>query len=71
MLGFDVCNNTFAENAWYFRNALVRANYSDLKNNICATTEFIELFLHNLLLNEDHQLSNRMLHISKATKAKF
>ncbi len=63
-LGFDVTNDIFAENAWYFRNALVRANYNDLKNGIHETTEFLELFLRNLLLNEDHPLHNRSLHIS-------
>ena len=63
-LGFDVTNDIFAENAWYFRNSLVRANYNDLKNGIHETTEFLELFLRNLLLNEDHPLHNRTLHIS-------
>ena len=62
-LGFDVTNDIFAENAWYFRNALVRANYNDLKNGIRETTEFLEVFLRNLLLNEDHPLQNRTLHI--------
>ena len=54
----------FAENAWYFRNALVRANYNDLKNDIHATTEFLELFLRNLLLDEQNELHNRSMHIS-------
>lgn len=63
-LGFHVANDIFAENAWYFRNALVRANYNDLKNGIYETTEFLELFLRNLLLNENHPLHNRTLHIS-------
>lgn len=63
-LGFDVTNDVFAENAWYFRNALVRANYNDLKNGIYETTEFLEVFLRNLLLNENHPLHNRTLHIS-------
>lgn len=30
-LGFNATNDIFAENAWYFRNALVRANYSNLQ----------------------------------------
>ena len=47
-LGFEVTNDIFAKNAWYFRNALVRANYNDLKNGIHETTEYLELFLHNL-----------------------
>lgn len=67
-LGFDVTNDIFAENAWYFRNALVRANYNDLKNGIYETTEFLELFLRNLLLNEHHSLHNRTLHISGTLK---
>ena len=50
--------------AWYFRNALVRANYNDLKNGGHETTEYLELFLKNLLLNEEHPLHNRALHIS-------
>ena len=62
-LGFDVRNDTFAENAWYFRNSLVRANYNDLKNGIHETTEYLEVFLRNLLLNENHPLHNRTLHI--------
>jgi len=56
------------KNAWYFRNALVRANYNDLKNGIHETTEFLELFLRNLLLNENHPLHNRRLHISGTFK---
>lgn len=67
-LGFDVTNDIFAENAWYFRNSLVRANYNDLKNNIHETTEYLETFLRNLLLNANHPLHNRTLHISGAFK---
>lgn len=67
-LGFDVTNDTFAENAWYFRNALVRANYNDLKNGIHETTEYLEVFLRNLLLNENHPLHNRTLHINGSYK---
>lgn len=69
-LGFDATNDIFAENAWYFRNSLVRANYNDLKNGIHSTTEYLELFLKNLLLNENHPLHNRALHISGTFKAK-
>lgn len=65
-LGFDANNDIFAENAWYFRNSLVRANYNDLKNGVHKTTEFLELFLRNLLLGENHPLHNRTLHISGA-----
>ena len=67
-LGFDVTNDIFAENGWYFRNSLVRANYNDLKNGIHETTEYLELFLKNLLLNENHPLHNRTMHISGTFK---
>ena len=63
-LGFSATNDIFAENAWYFRNALVRANYTDLKNGIHGTTEYLEKFLRNLLLGEKNELHNRDLHIS-------
>lgn len=62
-LGFNVNNDMFADNAWYFRNALVRANYNDLKSEIYSSTQYLELFLRNLLLNENHPLDNRELHI--------
>ena len=67
-LGFDGKNDIFAGNAWYFRNSLVRANYNDLKNGIHETTEYLEIFLRNLLLNETHPLHNRTLHISRTFK---
>ena len=63
-LGFSVTNDIFAENAWYFRNALVRANYTNLQKDIHETTEYLEAFLRNLLLNEKNELHNRNLHIS-------
>lgn len=63
-LGFSATNDIFAENAWYFRNALVRANYTNLQKNIHETTEYLEVFLRNLLLNENNELCNRNLHIS-------
>ena len=63
-LGFDATNDIFAENAWYFRNSLVRANYNDLKNGVHETTEYLELFLRNLLLDEKNELHNRSMHIS-------
>jgi len=65
-LGFNATNSIFAENAWYFRNSLVRANYNDLKNGVHETTKFLELFLRNLLLDEKNVLHNRVMHISGA-----
>ncbi len=63
-LGFkEVNNDLFAENSWYFRNALVRANYEDLSKGIHKTEKFLFRFLLNLLLNENHSLKNRELHL--------
>ena len=63
-LGYEATNNIFAENAWYFRNALVRANYNNLKDNIHEMTIYLEKFIRNLLLNENNELKNRYLHIN-------
>ena len=68
-LGFDATNDIFAENAWYFRNSLVRANYNNLKNGVHETTEYLELFLRNLLLDEKNELHNRSMHISGLLKS--
>ena len=69
-LGYDATNDIFAENAWYFRNALVRANYTNLKENIYETTIYLEKFIRNLLLNEKNELKNRYLHISNKFEQK-
>lgn len=61
--GFEVSKEVFANNSWYFRNALVRANYNDLKNSIHATPRYLELFFENLLMDRHHELKNRYLHI--------
>ena len=61
--GFRANNDAFKENSWFFRNALVRANYNDLQNDIHSTTKYLEMFFGNLLLGTDHELKNRYLHI--------
>jgi len=62
-LGFDVSNDLFAENSWYFRNALVRANYTDYKSGIFSTMEYLNRFLSSLLFGENNILKNRELRI--------
>ena len=63
-LGFKKVNNDlFAEHSWYFRNALVRANYEDLAKGISKTEMFLIRFLSNLLLGENNTLKNREMHI--------
>ena len=66
--GFRVNNDAFRENSWYFRNALVRANYNDLQNGIHSTTKFLELFFANLLLGTNHELKNRYMHVDFVDK---
>ena len=60
-LGFDVNNDLFAKHSWYFRNALVRANYSNYKKKITMDTSFLEKFFRNLLMGEKNELKNRYL----------
>lgn len=67
--GFSVSNQVFADNSWYFRNALVRANYNDLQNNIHATTVFLVQFIENLLTGANHDLKNRYMHIDYTEKS--
>ena len=62
-LGFDVNNTTFEKNSWYFRNALVRANYQNLQKGIYKETIHLERFFRNLLMGEENVLMNRHLHI--------
>lgn len=62
-LGFNADNELFAENSWYFRNALVRTNYNNLQKGIHENPEFLEKFFRNLLLGEHNELKNRFLHI--------
>ena len=68
--GFNVINQVFAENSWYFRNALVRANFNDLQNNIHSTTVFLEQFMENLLTGAQHDLKNRYMHVDYSDAAK-
>lgn len=61
--GFPVNNEPFRDHSWYFRNALVRANFNDYHQGISATTIFLERFFENLLFNGRHELKNRYCHI--------
>ena len=62
-LGFKVNNEIFANNSWYFRNALVRANYTNVLQGVSYNPLFLERFFRNMLLNENHPLQNRELHL--------
>ncbi|MCQ2078136.1 MAG: Fic family protein [Bacteroidaceae bacterium] len=63
-LGWPVNNDMFAKHAWYFRNALVRANYHNVQKGIDYTFTYLERFFRNLLLGEEWDLRSRYLHIA-------
>ncbi len=60
-MGFDVNNDLFAVHSWYFRNALVRANYRNYQKKVEPDFHFLEQFFRNLLLGEQDELKNRYL----------
>ena len=64
--GFRVNNDAFEKNSWYFRNALVRANYNNIQKGVHSTTKFLEMFFSNLLLDTNYELKNRYMHIDYA-----
>lgn len=63
-LGYDVNNDMFAANSWYFRNALVRANYKNVQQGIEYSPVYLERFFRNLLLGEQWELKSRYLVIN-------
>ena len=63
-LGFSVNNDMFERHSWYFRNALVRANYRNVRKGINAEPLFLIRFFRNLLLGETNELKNRYMMIN-------
>ena len=61
--GFQVSNEPFKEHSWYFRNALVRANYNNYTLGVSATTVFLEKFFENLIFHRQNELKNRFCHV--------
>ena len=61
--GFNVNDDVFADNSWYFRNALVRANYKNYEKNIFEDISYLEKFFYNLLTDSNYELKNRHMHI--------
>lgn len=66
--GFKINDEVFADNSWYFRNALVRANYKNFEKNIFEDTTFLEKFFYNLLTGSNYELKNRYAHIDYVQK---
>ena len=62
-LGYEVNNEMFAKHSWYFRNALVRANYRNINKDIEYSPIYLVRFFRNLLLKDSWVLKNRYLHI--------
>lgn len=60
-LGFGIDNKVFADNSFYFRNALVRANYSNIPKKIYPTLVYLERFFANLLESAEFELKSRFL----------
>ena len=67
-IGFQNIDNTlFEQHSWYFRNALVRANYKNVAKDVSPDSSYLEAFFRNLLLNEQTPLNNRDLQIGIST----
>ena len=69
--GFNINDDVFAQNSWYFRNSLVRANYKNFEKNIFEDTSFLEKFFLNLLTKANYDLKNRYTHIDNNQSANF
>lgn len=67
-LGYTVDNQPFEDHSLYFRNALVRANYTNVPENVAATPQYLEKFFRNLLLSEKNSLDNAELYLKGAQK---
>ncbi len=65
-IGFEVDNDLFANNSWYFRNALVRANYRNPSKGIEPDKSFLVMFFRNLMLGEQNELKNRYMLIGNS-----
>ena len=60
-IGFECNNDLFEQHSWYFRNALVRANYKNVAKGIAQDYSFLNNFFRNLLMGENHELKNRYM----------
>ena len=61
--GFNINDDVFADNSWYFRNSLVRANYKNYEKNVFEDISYLEKFFYNLLTNSNYELKNRYMHV--------
>lgn len=63
-IGFECNNDMFEQHSWYFRNALVRANYKNVAKGINQDYSFLNKFFRNLLMGENNALKNRYMLIN-------
>ena len=68
-MGFDINNSAFEKNSRYFRDALVRANYTNIKKKVYADNDPLDRFFSNLLLGTNYELKSRYLHIKADASA--
>mgnify|MGYP003571452167 CR=1 FL=1 len=62
-MGFKVNNEIFKDNSKYFRDALVRANYTNYSKGIKSDKKYLIMFFENLLLDKDNKLDDSDLKI--------
>lgn len=67
--GFNINDEVFANNSWYFRNSLVRANYKNFEKNIFEDISYLEKFFYNLLSDSRYELKNRYTHVDYVQSA--
>lgn len=67
--GFNINDEVFANNSWYFRNSLVRANYKNFEKNIFEDISYLEKFFYNLLSDAKYELKNRYTHVDYVRSA--
>ncbi len=69
-IGYRASNNIFKDNSWFFRNALVRANYADYQKGVKRDWSYLEGFFRNLILGENNKMKSRYLLIGLSEKDK-
>ena len=67
-LGYFVDNTLFKDKSVYFRNALVRSNYSNENINIKPDNIYLINFYENLLLGKTNDLKSKDLVVKELTK---
>ena len=67
-IGFECNNDLFELHSWYFRNALVRANFRNVAKGINQDYSFLSDLFRNLLMGENHELKNRYMLVNAPTE---